>query len=147
MAFGPIIAVRVFKALKTLKLYASGAIQRGWFAEQFSTEKMPELTTMTDNMDRQAAVDQTTQIRLEHTDIFCIQRDAFYGSRSRKWLYTRAVAGKLEQNYGAWLGFVRENLELDLNQFVSTDPDVVSTDPDELMDETPADLLEIDDPV
>lgn len=140
MAFGQITAVRVFQNLKTIMGYASGVFQRGWFEEQFSTLAAPELPTLVNAIDKQAAVDQTASLRQEHDDIYGITRDNFYANRSRKWLYTRAYVGKVNGNYEVWASFVRMNMALELSQFNTATADSLSEQPF-------TELLAIPDPV
>ncbi len=138
MALGPITAVRVFQDLKNLLAFVQGKLHRTWFNEQLGPNAaLPQLV---DALDRQAAVDQTARMRQEHTDAYCLQRDHFYGRRSRKWLYTQAAASQVERNYGVWLSFIRLNSNIQLTKFTTQDPDSLSR-------QSPAQLLELKHPV
>lgn len=129
MTFGQITAVRVFQSLNTILQYASGLFQRGWFEEQFSTLEAPELPVLVNAIDKQAAVDQTASLRQEHDDIYGITRDNFYAGRSRKWLYTRAYASKVNGNYEIWKSFVQMNMDLELDQFNTSSANALSEKP------------------
>ena len=92
---------------------------RTWTREQLAKAKPQQLQQQADVA---AAVEKTSQMLLELTDIFCMNRDFQYQSRSRRWLYTRGYASRLRSNYERWVAFIHENPTHDNAGLVNADP-------------------------
>ena len=77
---------------------------RTWLLEQVTDPEQ-----MLTDVDLAAAVEQSSQMQLELTDIFCFNRDGRYSQRSRRWLYTRGYGTRMKRNYEMWVAHLREN--------------------------------------
>ena len=90
-------------------LASNVSYQRTWTAEQMSKLSADQWQALLTTLDHTAALEQSSQMLLELTDLFCLLRGATSAGRSRRWLYTRGMQSRGLRNYEAWSAFVKEN--------------------------------------
>jgi hypothetical protein len=124
MAIAQITAVRANDAYKRLLSYISNKLQKGWFAERLNKPGSDELATTVEAMDIASTAHYDAQHRSEHSEMYALQRDQTYMTRSRKWLYTRAMQTKMDHAYEAVATFGRQNSENEaLAEIIQSEPD------------------------
>ena len=108
---------------------------RTWLLEHLADL---DLNALANNVDVYAAVEQSSQMQLELTDLFCLDRDSTYANHSRRWLYTRGYGSRMKRNYEAWVAHLRENPTHDNVGMLKTSPQALSSVPvEQLLDLKP----------
>lgn len=105
---------RAIQALDKLHGYVDGNIVKQLYQELIGSADGANLDAILTQLDIQAAQTRGTDCELEHTEMFCIQRDYQYATMSRRALYQNAYQEKLRQAYELFMAFARENRAYDL---------------------------------
>lgn len=107
-------------------------------AEEIGSLDGSSLLDLLQQLDARTAAERTSQMHLEHTEIFCMVRDRAYANRSRRWLWTRGYQTRVKRCYEIWAAFHRENIDQDLSPdrqaafralFVDGDPEALVGQP------------------
>lgn len=110
---GQVTGVRALRQLQLTKQYLAGERPRPWHAEQLADRLAEGLKAINHAVDVRNAIDRAWFLRLENMELHALRRDRQYGSRSRKWIYSRAQQTKLLQQQEIWIQFVKWHVELE----------------------------------
>jgi hypothetical protein len=100
---------RALQRWKLCMAFIKAKAQNMFEAELAGSFKAASLDEVTSGIDQVTADEQNARWKMEHAEAYCLARDHRYGRRSRRWLYARALATKLDSAYVEWGAFVREN--------------------------------------
>lgn len=109
-----ITVARAFQALAAVHGYVDSTAYKQIYQELVGSFTGASLDALVTEFDADAAKVRSTDVELEHVDLFCLKRDFRYAQRSRRYLYERAQQEKLRHAYELWLLFARENSYYDL---------------------------------
>jgi len=118
-----VTGARALQSLYVIQQYLASKAAKHWTAEELGSLDGSSLTPLLNDIDHRTAQEQSSQMLLELSDLFCLIRDQSYANRSRRWLYTKASKTKVLAAYELWRAFVYENRTQDLKaNFLAVDP-------------------------
>lgn len=124
---GTTTVARSLRELQLARRYLTGQGPKEWHAEQFSDREGSALDPIRHQVDVRNSQDRAAFLRWENQELHTLRRDRLYGSRSRKFLFTRGWQTKLLRHQEEWLLFAKYHSFLQqqtgyLDQLLKTDP-------------------------
>jgi hypothetical protein len=109
-----VTVARALQALNEIHQYVDSKTYKQLFQEVVGDFNGSSIIPLVTSLDAAAAKTRSTDIELEHVDMFCLARDFQYGQRSRRYIYQQAQQEKLRYAYELFALFARENGIYDL---------------------------------
>lgn len=113
-------AVRALRQLRYWTRYLQSKTERIWYTERLG-QFPPDVSSEVKAADQRVQDTPSKSMRLEHTALFALNRDARYGMRSRRWLFAKGAKGHMDSAYEEYAAYVGANLDRNPSKLTETD--------------------------